>query len=207
METTTHWSLGMTDANEDANTLTPLKELGQLIAKTDLTDVHDNKFPQCLHPTTHQHGTQPIDIILASPWFVNATMAAYILPFGVPITMSGNHHTLGIDLDMQILFGNKSPPPSRFTQVQGVQSNAIPTVQWFCELMVKGWEEFAIAEWISPLVQLNTFTLHEHKLLDKVDQDLTHTIVQPSMCQILHNTMVPKTPQCICGAPILGLTS
>jgi len=89
--------------------LTPLKDLGQLIAETDLTNVHANKFPQCPHPATHQCGTQSIDIMLASPWFVNAITAAYILPFGVPITMPGDHCTLGINQDTQILFSNKSP--------------------------------------------------------------------------------------------------
>jgi len=60
--------------------------------------------------------------------------------------MPGDHRTLGIDLDTQILFGNKSPPPTRFQQVRGVQSNAIPTVQCFCDLTVQGWEKFNIAE-------------------------------------------------------------
>jgi len=166
------------DANEDTEALNPLKDLGQLIAETDLTDVHENKFPQRPCPATHQRGTRPIDIILASPRFVNAVTAAYILPFGVPITMPGDHRTMGIDLDTQILFGNKSPPPSRFTQVRGVQSNAIPTVQRFCELTVKGWEKFAIAERISPFTHLTTLTPHEHNLLDEIDQDLTHIIVQ-----------------------------
>jgi len=114
-----------------------------------------------------------------------------ILPFGVPITMLGDHHTLGIDLDTQILFGNKSPPPSRFAQVRGVQSNAIPTVQQFCEPLVQGWEKFAIAEQISPLVQLNVFTPHEHK---EIDQDLTHIIVQANhQCAKFHTT--PWSPK------------
>jgi len=182
------------DANEDTEALNPLKDLGQLIAETDLTDVHENKFPQRPRPTTHQRGTRPIDIILASPRFVNAVTAAYILPFGIPITMPGDHRTLGIDLNMQILFGNKSPPPSRFTQVRGVQSNAIPTVQCFCELTVQGWEKFAIAEWITPFVKLTTLTPHEHKLLDKIDQDLTHIIVQADrQCAEFHTT--PWSPK------------
>jgi len=45
------------DANEDTKASTPLKELGQLIAETDLTDGHENKFPQRPCPATHQCGT------------------------------------------------------------------------------------------------------------------------------------------------------
>jgi len=134
------------DANEDAEALNPLKDLGQLLAKKDLIDIHATKFPQQPRPATHQRGTRPIDVIFASTRFVDATTAAYILPFGVLITMPGDHRTLGIDLDTQILFGNKSPPPTRFQQVRGVQSNAIPTVQCFCDLTVQGWEKFNIVE-------------------------------------------------------------
>ncbi len=34
------------DANEDAEALNPLKDLGQLLAETDLIDIHATKFPQ-----------------------------------------------------------------------------------------------------------------------------------------------------------------
>jgi len=166
------------DANEDAEALNPLKDLGQLLAEKDLIDIHATKFPQQPRPATHQRGTRPIDVIFVSTRFVDATTVAYILPFGVPITMPGDHRTLGIDLDTQILFGNKSPPPTRFQQVRGVQSNAIPTVQRFCDLTVQGWEKFNIVERIAPLKKLNEFTQHDHKLLDEIDQDLTSIIVQ-----------------------------
>jgi len=58
--------------------------------------------------------------------------------------------------------------------------------------MVQGWEKFAIAEWISPLVQLNAFTPHE--LLDKINQDLTNIIVQAD-CQCAKFQTAPWSPK------------
>jgi len=97
------------DANKDVENLSPIKDLGQLIADMDLTDIHENLHPHNPCPATHQRGSHPIDIILASPRFLVAVTAAYLLPFGQPVTMPGDHQTLGIDLDTRILFGNQPP--------------------------------------------------------------------------------------------------
>jgi len=42
------------DANEDVEALTPVKELGQLIADTDLADAHEYLHPHHPCPATHQ---------------------------------------------------------------------------------------------------------------------------------------------------------
>jgi len=79
------------DANKDVENLSPIKDLGQLIADMDLTDIHENLHPHNPCPATHQRGSHPIDIILASPRFLVAVTAAYLLPFGQPVTMPGDH--------------------------------------------------------------------------------------------------------------------
>jgi len=38
-------------------------------------------------------------------------MAATILPFGVPIQLSGDHRALIMEFDSHILFGHQPPPP------------------------------------------------------------------------------------------------
>jgi len=103
-------------------------------------------------PATHQWGSCPTDVILASPRFLAAAKAAYLLPFGLPITMPGDHQTIRIDLDTCMLFGNQPPPSMHYTQTRGVNSNAIPTVQWFCTLVMKGWEKLAIKERVAQLM-------------------------------------------------------
>jgi len=112
------------DADKDVENLTPLKDLGQLIAVTNLADTHDTKYPNHPCPAMHQRGIQPIDIILASPQFINAITATYILPFGQPITMPEDHCTLGVDLDPQLLFGNQFPTHQIHTNLRSsIQCN------------------------------------------------------------------------------------
>jgi len=132
------------DANEDVEALNPIQELGPLLAGTDLVDAHAHAHPHTPRPATYHRGTRPIDIFLASPRFISAITKAYILPFGQPVTMPGDHRTLGIDFDTKILFGNHEPPTLRYAQQQGVNSNAIPTVHHFCKIVTKGWHDIDI---------------------------------------------------------------
>jgi len=166
------------DANEDVENLQPDQEFGPVLAETDLVDLHDARHPNQPRPATHQRGSRPIDIILASPRFINAMTAAYILPFGQPITMPGDHRTLGADFDTSILFGNKSPPPTRYTQTRGVQSNALPLVKRYCEIVTEKWSQMQIPERLAPLTTKERFTEMDHQTLEAIDKDLTQILVK-----------------------------
>jgi len=166
------------DANKDVENLKPNKDLGPLLAATDLVDLHEARHPNQPRPATHQRGTRPIDIMLASPRFLQALTAAYILPFGQPITMPGDHRTLGADFDIGILFGNKTPPPTRYTQTRGVQSNATPTVKRYCEIVTDKWERMQIPKRLDPLVNKDKFSDLDHQTLEDIDRDLTEILVK-----------------------------
>ena len=104
--------------------------------------------------------------------------ATYILPFGQPITMPGDHRTLGADFDTSILFGNKSPPPTRYTQTRGVQSNALPLVKRYCEIVTEKWSQMQIPERLVPLTTKEKFTEMDHQTLEAIDKDLTQILVK-----------------------------
>jgi len=100
------------DANENVTNPTT-KGLGCLMAETDLIDLHYHRYPHRLCPSTYNRGSQTIDICMGSPEFVVAMTAATILPFGIPIHLTGDHRALVLDFNSSILFGHK-PPPSHY---------------------------------------------------------------------------------------------
>jgi len=57
-----------------------------------------------MRPPTYNRGAQPIDLCAGSPEFVTALTAAWYLPFGIPIGLKGDHRTIGLDFDSDLLF-------------------------------------------------------------------------------------------------------
>ncbi len=51
-----------------------------------------------------------IGICLGTKLFAQALIKAWYLPFGLPITLTGDHRTIGLEFDHHILFGHKLPP-------------------------------------------------------------------------------------------------
>jgi len=78
-----------------------------------------------------------LDLCIGSLEFVNSLMTAAILPFGIPIHLTGDHRALILDFDSHILFGN-AVPPLYIAQQQGVTSNMIPTVTKFSQMVGEG---------------------------------------------------------------------
>ncbi len=91
--------------------------------------------------------------------------------------MPGDHCTLGVDFDTNILFGNKHPPPTRYMQTQDVQSNALPLVKWYCEIVTEKWDQMQIPEYLAPLTTKESFTELDHQLLEAMDKDLTQILI------------------------------
>jgi len=97
------------DLNKDTSKLNPTEDLSYLLSQMDLVDLHRHWHPTLPMPATHQRGILTINAILGSPQVTQAVIGAFYLPYGEPITLSGNHRTLSIDLDATFLFGTWIP--------------------------------------------------------------------------------------------------
>jgi len=98
------------DANESVDD--PRSKIMRLMAETDLIDLHHHCYPSSTKPATHQRGSHPIDLILGSPRLASTLVHAWILPFGDPPLIKGNHHLLGLEFNAKTLFGSKPNQPS-----------------------------------------------------------------------------------------------
>ncbi len=97
------------DANKDVDSTH--SHISRIFAETDLIDLHNHRHPAQPKPATHQRGTNPIDMIIGSTLFAAALTAAWILPFGDPPLIKGDHRLLGADFHPGILFGTEPPTP------------------------------------------------------------------------------------------------
>jgi len=104
--------------------------LNCILEATHLTDLHQYKCLTIPSPATHQCGRYKIDYCLGTHGFAEALRGAWMLPFGVPTTLTGDHRLLGLEFDHDILFGRKVPCTCT-TAMRGVYSNAYPTVHKF----------------------------------------------------------------------------
>jgi len=80
--------IGM-DVNEDVDN--PYSKIAQIFWETDLLDLHHHHFPVTPKPTTHQQGSDLIDMMIGSPLLALALIHAWILPFGEPHLIKGDH--------------------------------------------------------------------------------------------------------------------
>jgi len=106
--------------------------------------------------------------------------------------LSGDHHTLGVDIDTTILFSNKIPPLMQ-THQRGVNSNAYPTVPEFCKEVVKKCEEHQLFEWIAVLLQQLEFLPHHHTKLEEINKQLMEIMVTTDQKFRKHNNL-PWSP-------------
>jgi len=180
------------DVNKNTSTLNPTEDLGLLLSKTDLVDLHTHRHPTLSTPATHQRGSTTIDVILGSPQVAQALRGAFYLPYGEPISLSGNHRTLGVDIDTTILFGNK-PPPTIQTHYRGVNSNAFPTVPEFCKEVVQQCENHNLFDRIDMLLQQQYFSPQHHNELEDIDTQLMAILVKTDQKFRKHNNF-PWSP-------------
>jgi len=122
------------DANE--NLSDPNSKIHRIFEETDLIDLHSHRFPARPKPATHQCGSQPIDLIVGSPLLASALVHAWILPFGDPPLIKGNHRLLGLDFSPEILFGNNTHSPAPGL-LHGVNSKNDQHVTQYCTRVVK----------------------------------------------------------------------
>jgi len=164
------------DANENVTNPNPTTGIGRITAETDLVDLHYYKYPTQPRPPTYNRGTTTIDICLGSPEFVDALLTTSILPFGLPVYLSGDHRALILDFDSRILFGHE-PPPARHVYQRGARSNALPTVTKFSKLVGEACDQASLNERITDMEHLPGLTEIDKQLLNAIDNELTKILV------------------------------
>jgi len=99
----------MHDANENMVNPNLTKGVGQLLAETDLIDLHNYKLPNTPHPPTYNCRSLTIDHCIGSPESIVALTHTSELPFRLPVNLLGDHQALIVDFDSCILIGNEPP--------------------------------------------------------------------------------------------------
>jgi len=120
------------DANENVDD--PNSKIACIFDETNLLDLHHHRYPTRDKPATYQRGS---NFMLGSPLLARALTHAWILPFGEPPLIKGNHHLLGLDFSPTILFGNTTNDLSP-GMTCGINSRNDQHVQKFCKQVVTG---------------------------------------------------------------------
>jgi len=141
--------IGM-DANENVDD--PNSKIARLFDETDLIDLHHHRYPTQVKPATYQRGSNPIDLMIGSPLLARALTHAWILPFGEPPLIKGDHRLLGLDFSPTILFGNTTNDVSP-GMIRGVNSRNEQHVQKFCKQVVNGCNVKQLDERIADLTK------------------------------------------------------
>jgi len=164
------------DANEESDQLSLDLGLGWLISTTGLIDLHRYRFLGIPTPATHQRGSKTIDICLGTKLFAQALVKAWYIPFGLPITLTGDHHTVGLEFDHHILFGNKLPLVAPL-QSRGVYSNAYPIVCKFNNNVAEACSNSNLYQRVEALLKTTQFTIFHHHMLEQIDKELTKILI------------------------------
>jgi len=149
------------DVNDDTSHPNVDNDFGWLLAKMGLIDLHWVRFPHVPTPATHTHGSLTIDTCLGTKLFVDTLLGAWFFPFGIPITLPGDHHMLGLDFDHDILFGHKLPIPPKAPE-QGIYSNDIPTIRKFNDRVSKACNNAKLFQEAQELYCKYTFAPSDH---------------------------------------------
>jgi len=169
------------DANEPVDD--PKSEISRLFQETDLTDLHQHKYPGNRKPATQQRGSKTIDLIAGSPKVADALIHAWICPFGEPAAIKGDHRMLGIDLDPDVIFGNAIAPLARLA-TRGVHSHHEQKVTKFCKRVVTQCNHHQLAERLAVLQATPTLGPDHIAELERIDEQLTKILLHADrQCQ------------------------
>jgi len=142
---------------------------------------------------THTQGQLMIDACLGTQLFVDALVGAWYFPFAIPLTITGNHHVLAVNFDIDMIFGNKILKPAKH-QTQGIYSNNMPTVQKFNDMVTQDCEDANLYKTIYKLYCKYQFNEEDHQQLESVNKILTNILTQANKrCQ--HHHMYPWSPE------------
>ncbi len=163
------------DANKDVESMR--SHISRIFAETDLIDLHNHRHPAQQKPATHQRSTGPIDMIIGSNLFAAALTAAWILPFGDPPLIKGNHRLLGTDFHPGILFGSEPLHPSAGL-IWGINSHHEQHIITFCKKVVKQCNQAQLAERTAILFSKDRLDATDILELEKIDTTLTRILVK-----------------------------
>ncbi len=169
---TGHEILIRMDANEDTSNVKPKTGYGKLLNKTGLVDLHRYRHPHTATPATHNCGSLTIDVCIGSQLFIDALVGAWMLPFGEPSMIPGDHRMLGLDFDHDALFGNKIPAPDPVI-TRGVYSNDMPTVREFNDRVAEECEAAQLFKRTRALYCKYQLSKDDHWEMEAIDQSLT----------------------------------
>jgi len=190
--------IGM-DANENIDD--PQSKIMRLFNETDLIDLHYHRHPAATKPATHQRGSHPIDIMIGSPLLASTLTHAWILPFGEPALIKGDHRLLGLDFNADALFGSRPSLPSQ-GPLRGVNSRHEQHVHQFCTRVVKQCNRFRLAERTSTLFEQAILAPPDLSELDAIDDTLTKILIRSDkQCRPLSST--PWSTKSLLDTPLL----
>ncbi len=172
------------DGNKDVDD--PRAAIRRIFNETDLVDLHHHRYPSLSRPATHQRGSTTIDLITGSPLPATALCYAWIYPFYEPAPIKGDHRTLGVDFDPDILFGSSIAPIDDLGQ-RGVNSRHPQMVTKFCKHVITQCQRHNIAERLDFLQTLTSFQPKHHAELELIDNQLTKLLTKADReCRPLH---------------------
>jgi len=166
--------IGM-DANEDVNN--PQSKIARVFRETDLIDLHHHRYPALPKPATHQRGSHPIDIMLRSKLLSTALLHAWMLPFGEPYLIKGDHRLLGLDFSPDILFGGQTEHPAPGL-IRGINSRNELHVPKYCKTVIQRCQQHRLDERIASLLTKPALSPDEIQELELIDATLTKILVQ-----------------------------
>jgi len=90
------------DTNENVDD--PKSQIVRVFSGMDIINLNHHRFPAHQKPATHQCGSAQIDILVGSPLLVTSLSHSWMLPFGTPPLIKGDHCLLGADFQPDVLF-------------------------------------------------------------------------------------------------------
>jgi len=140
--------------------------------------LHSYQFPKNTPaPATHNQGSKTIDYCLGTQEFVQALPSAWILPFGLPLMLTSDHHTLGLEFDHDI-HSRQKVPPNQIGYQCGMYSNAYPMVQQFNDTVAAVCKHQNLFYNTQCLALKYQFTSADHTKFEHIDAAITTILVK-----------------------------
>jgi len=145
--------------------------------ETDLIDLHHHCYPSLKKPATHQHGSQPINLMAGFPLMANTLLYAWMCPFSNPPTIKGDHRLMGLDFNPEILFETLTTALANLGQC-GAKSWQIQMVTKYCKCMITKCTQQQLAEWTDYLFMCPTFGPEHYWELEQINTKLTNILTK-----------------------------
>jgi len=176
------------DVNKDVDN--PKSKISSIFTETDLVDLHNYCHPATSKPAMDQGCNWPIDLMLGTPLFAAALTAAWMLPFGKPLLIKGDHRLLGTDFHPGILFGSTPHHPAS-SLIRGINSHHEQHVLQFCQDVIKKCNKNWLDERIKDLFDVSHLDTAAIAELENINQTLTKILVKADQNLRPLSPMVP----------------